>query len=393
MPVSQHIDEEGFRISPQKLTPELISWMCGESRTPDERRGDLQAQLAAVRVGVERLQALCVTYQPDIVSARALALQQYTARMVRAAIHTWPNGTFQFSDLLDDDGFGHTALNITCQLTIKDDSLAFDFTETGPQTQGPVNAVRAITVSAVNYVIRCLVGGDVPVNSGVMEPVEVLPQPGSLVDAAFPAAVAAGNVETSQRLVDVVFGAFAKALPELVPAASCGSMNNVTIGGVDARTGSAFAYYETIAGGAGANADCHGASARHTHMTNTLNTPVEALEHAYPFRIDSYAIRTGSGGQGLKNGGDGVERVYAFSAPATVTLLTERRINPPYGLAGGQPGQVGNSSLFGVDGKAEALPPKVSVSVGPGQKLTILTPGGGGWGCLDGVDGDDKAKR
>ena len=379
MPLSTHIDQEGVRISPMRLTEASMAWICAQSRTPDERRGDLLAQLAAASLGVERLEALCARYSPEVVSQRASQLQDYAERVVRAMLRDIPDGTWRFTDLLDGDGIDAIDIPIDCRLTLAGDTAQVDFRASADQVRGSVNAVRAITVSAVNYAFRCLLPEDLPSNGGTMRPIEVLTRPGSVVDALPPAAVAAGNVETSQRIVDALFGALAQVLPGTIPAASCGSMNNITIGGLDPRTGTPFAYYETLAGGAGATATAPGASALHTHMTNTLNTPVEALEHAYPFRIEAYRIREGSGGQGEHPGGEGLERIYAFDHPAQVTLLTERRARGAYGLEGGSQGQPGANTLLRED-QPETLPAKISTTVSPGDRLSIATPGGGGWG-------------
>ncbi len=383
MPLSTHIDEEGVRIAPRRLDAEAVAWICAHSRTPDERRGDLQAQLAAAALGVERLEELCARYGPEVVSERAAQLQDYTERVVRAMIAEMPDGVWRFGDVLDGDGIDATDIAIDCRLEIRGDRAWVDFSGSSDMVRGPVNAVRAITVSAVSYAFRCLAPSDLPSNGGVMRPIEVITRPGSVVDAVWPAAVAAGNVETSQRLVDVLFGALAQALPGRVPAASCGSMNNITVGGVDPRTGAAFAYYETLAGGAGASPEVDGANAVHTHMTNTLNTPVEALEHAYPFRVSAYRVRSGSGGDGARRGGEGLERVYAFEGAAQVTLLTDRRVHAPYGLAGGGPGGLGRNVLRR-GGQERALPGKVTLEVEAGDVLEIATPGGGGWGRAPG---------
>ncbi|TNE43700.1 MAG: hydantoinase B/oxoprolinase family protein [Deltaproteobacteria bacterium] len=379
MPLSTHIDEEGMRISPTALTDEVVTWICEQSRTPEERLGDLQAQQAAIAVGQKRLQELCLRYGGAEVTAQAEALQGYTERVIRSIVSDIPDGSYSFEDAMDDDGQGHQVIKLRCVLEVEGDTATVDWRGSAAQVEGSINAVRSIVVSAVNYAFRCLAPANLPSNGGVMRPIEVLTQPGTVVDAAYPAAVSAGNVETSQRLVDVMLGALAQAIPSKVPAASCGSMNNITIGGVDPRSGKPFAYYETLAGGTGAGPGFNGGSALHSHMTNTLNTPVEALEHAYPFRIDEYRIRRGSGGDGLQRGGDGLVRTYAFDSPAEVTLITERRLSPPYGLQGGKPGAVGeNTQKVGED--VEVLPPKVTLKVESGSQISVATPGGGGWG-------------
>lgn len=383
LPISRHIDDEGLRITPRVLDDEAVDWVANASRTPDERRGDLRAQLAALHCGAERLRAMTKQYGRDVLTQRGLALIGYTERIVRSLIAELPDGVYAFEDVLDDDGFGTTDIAIRCVLTIEGDQARVDFTGSADQVAGPVNAVRAITVSAVNYCFRCLLPADLPSNGGVMRPIRVLTRSGSIADANYPAPVAGGNVETSQRLVDVVFGALAQVLPSRVPAASCGSMNNLTMGGTDARpgmNGRAFAYYETLAGGAGASPDADGGSALHTHMTNTLNTPIEQFEHAYPARIVTYAVRPHSGGKGKHTGGDGITRAYQFDTPVTATLLTERRASRPYGLQGGEAGQPGHNTITDADGNTAELPAKTSLDIQPGQTLTIHTPGGGGHG-------------
>lgn len=381
LPISRHIDDEGLRITPRVLDDEAVDWIANASRTPDERRGDLRAQLAALHAGGERISALAKRYGLDHLTRRGDALIAYTQRMVQALIADLPDGQYPFEDVLEDDGFGNKNIAIRCDLMIDGQSATVDFTRSADQVAGPVNAVRAIAVSAVNYCFRCLLPADLPSNAGVMRPIRVVTRHGSVVDAQYPAPVAGGNVETSQRLVDVVFGALAQVLPKRIPAASCGSMNNLTIGGTDSRPGKhnkPFAYYETLAGGAGATSEHHGASALHTHMTNTLNTPVEVFEHAYPARIVKYAVRSNSGGAGERCGGDGVVRAYRFDTAVTATLLTERRGTQPYGLNGGEPGRPGLNTLTDALGNTVELPAKATLQIEPGQILTIQTPGGGG---------------
>jgi N-methylhydantoinase B len=373
LPIGTHIDDEGYRLGPTRVTEAVLDDICRASRTPDERRGDLQAQLAAVRCGVDRLRDLCGRHGAEAVAGFGEALQRYTERRIRAIIQSVPDGTYRFEDVLDDDGHDRRDIAIRCALTIAGDAAAVDLSGSDDQTPGPVNAVRAITMSAVMYVLRCLGPADLPSNSGVLRPVKIVTRPGSVVDALYPAAVAGGNVETSQRIVDVLLGALAHALPGVIPAASCGSMNNLLIGGRD------FAYYETIAGGAGAGPRHDGESAIHTHMTNTLNTPVEAIEHAYPFRVERYAIRDGSGGRGRHRGGDGVIRTYLLDTPAEVTMLTERRQQAPYGLQGGLPAAPGRNRITTPNGDTRELPAKSTFDAPAGTRITIETPGGGGW--------------
>jgi N-methylhydantoinase B len=270
-------------------------------------------------------------------------------------------------------------------VTVDGDSLTVDFTGSSMAVPGPLNAVRAITESATWYVVRCVAGADIPANSGTFAPVRVVVPRGSLLDAEAPHAVAGGNVETSQRIVDTVLGAFAQALPDQIPAASLGTMNNLTIGGQNPEDGSPFAYYETVGGGAGASPAGDGLSGVHVHMTNTLNTPVEALEYTYPFRVRRYALRRGSGGAGLHQGGDGLVRELEFLCPATVTLLSERRRTAPYGLQGGRPGKPGCNLLFH-HGEQQELPGKIEIQLEPGDLLSLHTPGGGGWGTPQASD-------
>ncbi|MFW6059526.1 MAG: hydantoinase B/oxoprolinase family protein [Phycisphaeraceae bacterium] len=380
LPISRTVDEEGIRIPPSPLDTATIERICTASRTPEERRGDLLAQRAALDIGLHRLDELCAKHGPERIEQCAEALQNYTARFIHRIIDQLPDGQYHFEDVLDDDGYENTDIAIRCTLRIDRHHATVDLRDSDDQVAGPVNAVRAIALSAVMYAFRCLAPAEIPSNSGVLRPVTVRTRPGSVVDAQPPAAVAGGNVETSQRIVDVVFGALAQVLPEKVPAASCGSMNNVTIGGGGTGDTPPFAYYETLAGGAGAGPHSDGGSALHTHMTNTRNTPVEALEHSYPFRIASYHVRRNSAGTGRQRGGDGLVRRYVFDAPAEVTLLTERRTHPPYGLQGGEPAQTGANRLIRADGSEVRLPGKCSLQVQPGDTLEIATPGGGGWG-------------
>ncbi|GIV57191.1 MAG: 5-oxoprolinase [Rhodothermaceae bacterium] len=386
LPLSTELYQEGLILPPVKLVragvpnEDLLKVLLRNVRTPEERRGDLDAQRAAHTVGERRLRELVARHGLDEVCAYARHLQAYSERLVRAALATWPDGDYAFEDhlVLDDEG---PARRIPLRVTarIRGDAVTFDFTGTADAVDRSFNAVMSITRSACYYVVRCLAGDDVPVNAGCFAPVAVMAPEGCLVNARPPAAVAGGNVETSQRIVDVVLGALAQALPARVPAASQGTMNNVTIGGRTAE-GRPFTYYETLGGGMGAGPDADGLSGVHVHMTNTRNTPVEALEMAYPFRVERYALRPGSGGRGRHRGGDGLVRVYAMDAPATVTLLTERREAGPWGLAGGEPGAPGRNLLRHADGREETLPSKCTRRLAPGDRLILETPGGGGFG-------------
>jgi N-methylhydantoinase B len=385
MSPASELYQEGIVIPPVRLvrggSPNRGVWdmLLANVRTPDERAGDLRAQLAANRKGVERVGELVEKYgRPRIEEAQA-ALLAYAESMMRELIGELPDGVYRFSDRMDDDGVTDEPVEIRVAVTVRGDEVVVDFTGTSEQRPGAINAVEAITLSAVYYVFRCLVGLDIPSNSGCLAPIRVVAPRGTVVNARRPAAVAAGNVETSQRIVDVLLGALADAVPDRVPAASQGTMNNLTIGGWDPERRRPFAYYETIAGGTGGRPDRPGCSAVHTHMTNTLNTPVEALEYAYPLRVRRYEIRRGSGGSGRYPGGDGIRRDVELLAPARAAILSDRRRFPPYGLADGQPGGVGRNVLIGT-GQERELPGKTSLDVRPGDVISIRTPGGGGHG-------------
>ncbi len=389
MPVATEIYQEGIIIPPVKLwergqpNQAALTLLLRNVRTPAERRGDLAAQVAANRTGERRLRELIERSGLETVEVHIDALIAYAERMTRATIAAIPDGVYQFSDRLDDDGLTDEPVEIAVTVTVRGGEMTVDFTGSGPETRGSVNAVAAVTKSVVYYAVRCLMPEDAPANAGTFAPVTVFAPAGTVVNARPPRAVAGGNVETSQRIADVVFGALAQALPEVIPAASQGTMNNLTAGGIDPRTGEPFTYYETMAGGMGARPGLDGLSGVQTHMTNTLNTPIEALEYAYPMRITAYRLRDGSGGAGESRGGDGLVREIAFEAPTDVTLLTERRRLAPYGLHGGEPGARGENILI-QDGKEIRLPGKVHVTVNPGDRLSIRSPGGGGWGKAGG---------
>jgi N-methylhydantoinase B/oxoprolinase/acetone carboxylase alpha subunit len=385
MPVAREIYQEGLIIPPIKLArrrtvvPDVLALILANVRTPDEREGDLTAQIAANRVAERRLIETVAKYGRARTMAYATALQDYTERVLRATITSVPDGVYTFEDALDDDGFRETPVRICARVTVKGSSATIDFTGTDPQVEGSVNANYAITLSACLYAFRCLVTDDVLYNAGVARPLTVIAPPGTVVNANRPAAVCGGNVETSQRITDVVLGALGRALPDVLPAASQGTMNNITLGGVDPRTGRRFAYYETIGGGMGGRRGLAGLSGVHTHMSNTRNTPVEAIEHYLPVRVRQYGLRKGSGGQGQFPGGDGIVREYEMLTETTVTVLSDRRRRPPYGARGGEPGQCGRNTRIR-DGQETALPGKVEVRLAKGERLRIETPGGGGWG-------------
>ena len=378
-----HIDDEGVLIPPTllqqqgKLNQSFLSSFLKQVRTPQERQGDLQAQIASLGRGRQRLQETISKYGQNKVFTAIEQLKKYGERLMAATISAIPDGLYQYEDALDDDGLGSKPLSLALSLKVSGAKVQADFRQCCDQVASPLNAVRAVTTSATMYGLQCLLGEGYPINQGTYRPVEILTRPGSILDAQPPFPVAAGNVETSQRVVDLLFGALAQALPEQIPAASCGSMNNIAIGSSQEP---AFTYYETIGGGMGARPTANGVSGIHTHMTNTLNTPVEALEHSFPLQIERYGLRRGSGGKGYNSGGDGLVRQYRFMAPAQISLLTDRRRTRPYGLAGGKPGQAGKNMLIKSTGKRQKLAGKVSRTVQAGEKLTILTPGGGGWG-------------
>lgn len=386
MGAASEIYQEGLRIPPVHLARggeverEFLRLLLANVRGREEREGDLAAQLGALSVGAARLIEIVDRYGFSEADRYARHLIEYAARLSRRTIEAIPDGVYRAEDHLDDDGERQAQVRIAVEIEIKGDRARVDFSGSDRQVRGPVNAVEAITRSAVYYVFRTLIPGDVPASAGILSPVEVIAPRGTIVNAEPPAPVAGGNVETSQRIVDVLFKALSLALPDRIPAASQGTMNNLTIGGWDARRNREFSYYETIAGGMGARPFADGLSAVHTHMTNSLNTPVEALEYAYPLRIRQYAIRRGSGGAGRRRGGDGVVREVELLAPARASLLADRRENAPYGLCGGEPGKTGRSTLITRDGRKKSLPGKFSLSLEAGDRIRIETPGGGGYG-------------
>lgn len=385
LPLSTELYQEGVIIPPLKLVAggerntAALALITANSRAPQERLGDLEAQLAAHRVGASRLRALIDKHGAGRVAAHAVALMDYAERVTGALIEQIPDGVYSFEDALEGDGQTETRLPIRATITVAGRQMTVDFTGTAPTTPGNVNTVVANVESATWYCVRLLAGDDVPVNDGTFRGVRVVVPPHTLLNPDFPAAVAVGNTETAQRVTDVVLGALALALPGRIPAAAQGSMNNLTIGGTT-PDGRAFVYYETIGGGAGAGPAGDGLSGRHSHMTNTRNTPTEALEASLPFRVTAYALRDGSGGDGAHRGGDGVHRAFVFLAPVTVTLNTERRRTRPYGLNGGGDGAPGVNTLQRADGTTHNLGGRWTGRVLPGDVLTIETPGGGGWG-------------
>jgi len=391
MPLAREIYEEGFRAPPVFLErggraqEDVFTLLLANVRTPHERRADLAAQLGAQRTGAARLRDLAARRGREELVKAARALMDHADRVVRAALVMLPRGRYRFEDALDDDGLSANPVPIVVTLTLGGPKARVDFTGSSPQVPGPVNAVEAVAHAACAYALRCVLGGGFPINAGAFRALEVIAPEGSVVNAVPPAAVAAGNVETSQRIVDTVLGAFARALPDRIPAASAGTMNNLLIGGRDPRDGRPFAYYETLAGGHGAGPGWDGASAMQVHMTNTRNTPVESLEHAYPLRVRETRIRRRSGGAGRWRGGDGVVRALELLAPARVTVMSDRRVRGPYGLQGGAPGATGKNSVTrnSVSSNArreQRLAGKFQIDLDAGAVLTVASPGGGGFG-------------
>ena len=389
MPLAREIYQEGLRIPPVhlyrrgKLQAGVWNLILANVRTPVERAGDLDAQLGALHAGTSRLLEIVEHRGAEETVSAMTNLALYADRLVAAGLEHIAPGTYKAHDFMDDDGFGTTDIPIHVELRKHKDGLDVDFTGSSRQVPGGINAVSAITSSATRYVVRCvieaLLNEPLPAGGGSMSMVNLILPEGSIVNANPPASVAAGNVETSQRMTDVLLRAFAKALPDLMPALSQGTMNNTTVGGVDPRSGNPFAYYETVGGGMGAGPTGDGLSGVHTHMSNSLNTPIEALEHAYPFRVTQYTVRRGSGGDGRWTGGDGLRRDIELLVDGPITLLTERRARGPSGTFGGSDGSPGVNVLI-EGGKEIPLAAKVTLDAKAGDIVSIRSPGGGGWG-------------
>jgi len=400
MGLCREIYQEGVRIPPVKLmrqgamNSDVLALLLNNVRTPEEREGDLGAQIAACHTGAGRLREVCSRYGVERARRAAADLLDYSEEIMRAFLQRVSAGEYRAEDFLDGDGISDRPVKIAVKVNVWEQKMwgqppsavpahpmvTVDFTGSDPQVEGSVNAVAAITYSACFYVFRCLLAEDVPAAAGLMRPIHVIAPEGSVVNARLPAAVAGGNVETSQRIVDVLLRALAQAIPDRIPAAASGTMNNLTIGGIDPRTGEPFAYYETIAGGMGARPGKPGVSGVHTHMTNSLNTPAEALEYAYPLRVRRYSLRPGSSGNGKFSGGDGIVREIEVLTDCEVTLLADRRSRGPWGLAGGADGAPGKTFITRQDGSVEPMPAKFSTRLRSGERITIETPGGGGWG-------------
>ena len=394
MGLCREIYQEGLRIPPVKLIrrgrtdADVLALVLNNVRTPTEREGDLGAQIAACHTGATRLAQICSHYGLAHAKRLARELLDYSEKMMLAFLEKSPPGAFGAEDFLDNDGLTDRPVRLAVTVTFHEAPrsrqpshlVTVDFTGTDAQVQGSINAVEAITYSACFYVFRCLLAEDVPATAGLMRSIRVIAPAGTVVNARPPAAVAGGNVETSQRIVDVLLRALSQALPDHIPAAASGTMNNLTIGGIDPRTGEPFAYYETIAGGMGARPAKSGVSGVHTHMTNSLNTPAEALEHAYPLRVHRYSLRPESGGAGKYQGGNGIVREIEVLTDAEVTLLADRRQRGPYGLNGAADGACGQAEIVRSDGSTEKLPGKFNVRLQKGERIRIASPGGGGWG-------------
>lgn len=385
MPLATEIFQEGIIIPPLKIVKkgrinqELLNLLLANVRTPEERRGDLLAQIASNNKGKIRLGEVINKFSLKKIARHTQYIQDYTERFLRKAISSIPDGVYSFSDFMDDDGINDKPTKIAVKITILRDQAVIDFSESDPQVEGGINANFAVTSSAVLYVFRSLVEEDIPFNTGLLRPLTITAPDGLVINAKFPSATAAGNVETSQRIVDVLLGALSKAIPDQIPAASSGTMNNISFGGFDPIHQRSFAYYETIGGGMGAAKNAPGLSGIHTHMTNSLNTPLEAMENYFPLRITSYGLRNYSGGSGKYNGGDGIIREYEFFVPTQVSIMSERRKFSPYGLKGGKKGKSGRNVLI-TGGQEKILSSKVNFKIQPGEILRIETPGGGGYG-------------
>ncbi len=381
---AREIYGEGLRLPPVKLqeggvpNDEVYDIIDQNVRTPMERRGDLRAQVAANNTGVQRYRDLADRYGRDHLQEALTALCEYSEERMRAELAAFPDGEYRFDDVLDDDGRGNENLSVVVTLTIADDDVTVDFAGTADQTTGPINAVYAVTASATYYAVRAITDPDIPPNAGCYRPITINTPTSSLVDSEPPAAVVAGNLETSQRITDVVLGAFAKAVPNRSVAACQGTMNNITFGGTD-PDGNPFTFYETQAGRFGAHATGDGMDAVHVHMSNTLNTPIEVLETTYPLRVQRYHLRPDSGGAGEYRGGLGVRRDIEVQTDVVCSVLAERHTHPPYGIEGGEPGGTGATYLFR-DGETTRLPAKTTLELAAGETISLRTPGAGGYG-------------
>ena len=380
MPISSRLEEEGLVLPPQRICQgghmdeARLDGIVGATRASRDMRGDLLAQIHVNERGGAHLREQIQNMGASAWVEALQALNEYGRAITCDTFEAIPDGVYEAADFMEDDGLGHEDIRLQVRIEVKEGQVRVDFAGTDAQVQGPVNCPISVTAAGVYYAFRCLMPEYTPACAGSFDAVEMTAPEGCLLNARSPAAVAAGNVETSMRVVDLVLSALRQAIPQRIPAASQGTMNNVAIGQSGADS---WAYYETLAGGAGGHADGPGLSARHSHMTNTLNTPVEVLEQVYPMRVRRYALRRGSGGAGKNPGGNGVVREYEFLASAQFSVLSERRRRPPAGAAGGAEGEVGRNLLNGED-----LPGKCQRAVEAGDRLVIETPGAGGWGPM-----------
>jgi N-methylhydantoinase B len=390
MPVSRSLHDEGQVIPPRHLVrggtldEVWLEQLLAATNPADHARGDFLAQVSANRAGVARLGEMADGQGRASFEAGLEELNAYGERLARQSLAALPVGVYRFADWIDDDGQGAHDIPLQLTIEISDAGFGVDFAGTASQVAGNINCPLAVTAAAVFYAFRCFMPGHTPACAGSLRPIRLSAPAGSVLNARYPAAVAAGNVETSSRVVDLVLGALAQAVPMRIPAASQGTMNNLAMG--SSGSSPAWAYYETIGGGMGAGAHGGGWSGVQTHMTNTLNTPIEVLETRYPLRVRQYSLRPSSGGRGQRHGGDGLVRELELLAPAQATLLTERRHRGPWGAAGGGHGRPGRNLV-----NEKPVPPKVTMTLAPGDRLRIETPGGGGWGELRAPVDDDPA--
>ena len=384
---STEIYQEGLVIPPLRLYArgelqhDVLRLILANVRTPTERRGDLNAQLAAIQIGKRRLSELAERHGAGVVTQGFAAILDYAERRMRRRIAELPAGSYCAEDCLDDDGNSDEPVLIKLRVDVTADKITLDFAGSSAQRRGNINAVAPMTHSAVFFAVKVLTDATIPANAGLLRPIEIRIPPGSFLDAQPPAAVCAGNTETSQRISDTVLKAFALLAPDRIPAASQGTMNLIGVGGTDPRSGRPYAYIETIAGGQGGRPQGDGMDGVQCNMTNTMNTPVEALEIAYPLRVERYEIRAGSGGAGQHRGGHGVIRALTvLDHEARVSLQSDRRRFAPYGLNGGGDGTPGRNWVRDAEGRMRELPGKISLTLQPGETVGVETPGGGGWG-------------
>jgi N-methylhydantoinase B len=378
------IYQEGLQIPPlvgfrgHRLDPTFWRIVAQNIRDPDEVRGDLEAQFAANAVGTHRIKELVERYGLDGVGDGFAAVQDYAERMMRAVIRDIPDGSYTFSDVIEGDGISLREFRVCTTITVDGDSICFDFSGTDKTARGPINCGLASVAACVYYVMKALAGEETPANAGAFRALEIIVEEGTLLSPRYPAAVCNANIVTTQRIVDVMLGALAPAVPERIGAASSGTMHLLNIG--MQRPNGYTTLVETFGGGQGALPGQDGMNAIHSHMSNTRNTPVEVLEHTYPITIEEYSLVDGSGGAGRWRGGSGIRRVYLLHEAATFTLSSDRSKNAPWGLAGGEPGRVANNYRITVRGRRVKLPSKVSIRLRAGERIVIETPGGGGYG-------------